>query len=222
MHSGEVDTDSVADQISPMVRDLDADIVVLPEVGWVTGERVGDLLSSSGFPNKTFAPESATTSVILSTALSDSGGYTIDSDAPPWAGVVLRPETVSADTPVIVGVHLQQPGITSADTWQMHLQWIRDLYATSLVACSFIVRIRRRRGCDCTTRRGRHLGGVRIVLPDPTAADLRVAARDPPLRALRGAKPRPGHRRRLPTSDGSCARVHLMSSQAVPPVHPPM
>ena len=126
-NSGEVDTDSVADQISPMVRDLDADIVVLPEVGWVTGERVGDLLSSSGFPNKTFAPESATTSVILSTALSDSGGYTIDSDAPPWAGVVLRPETVSADTPVIVGVHLQQPGITSADTWQMHLQWIRDL-----------------------------------------------------------------------------------------------
>lgn len=126
-NSGEVDTQSVADQITPMIRDVKADIVVLPEVGWVTGEEVGRMLDSQGFPNQTFAPESATTSVLLSAALSSNGRYSSDDNTPAWAGVVLRPERVSAATPVIVGVHLQQPGLTSADTWQTHLQWVRDL-----------------------------------------------------------------------------------------------
>lgn len=126
-NSGEADIESVASQLSPMIRDLDADIVVLPEVGWVTGEQVGGLLESQGFPNQTYAPESATTSIFLSNELSERGKYTSDEDTPPWAGVVLRPENVSAATPVIVGVHLQQPGFTSADTWQMHLQWVRGL-----------------------------------------------------------------------------------------------
>lgn len=126
-NSGEVSTESVAEQLAPVIHALNADIVVLPEVGWVTGEEVGSELSSRGFPNETYAPESATTSIFLSPAMSARGNYTIDSSTPPWAGVVLRPEVASSDTPVIVGVHLQQPGITNVDTWQMHLQWVSDL-----------------------------------------------------------------------------------------------
>lgn len=128
-NAGDADAGTIAEQLIPRIERADAAVVVLPETGWLAGASVAEELARRGFANVAFAPESSTTTVVLSASLAKSGGYSLDDSAPPWAGTVVRPENAAAATPVIVGVHVQQPAVASVDTWKMHLGWIRAMCA---------------------------------------------------------------------------------------------
>lgn len=126
-NAGDVNAGDIAAQLDPLIERTDAAVLILPETGWRAGETVAEELDSRGFDNVAFAPESSTTTIIMSAELATSGGYSLDDSAPPWAGTIVRPKTPTADTPVIVGVHVQQPAVTSVDTWRMHVEWVREL-----------------------------------------------------------------------------------------------
>lgn len=126
-NSGNVPTEDVVKELAPVIKANKIDVVILPEVGWLTAVDVGKKLAAHGFLNHTFAPESANTSVIISDRLAALGSYSVDESTPPWAGVTIRPKNISAQTPVIVGVHFQQPAISSTSTWKMHTEWVRKM-----------------------------------------------------------------------------------------------
>lgn len=113
----------VADTVSGLLDEHGAELVVLPETGWKSGELVRDLLVDLGHDVDVFAPQSTATSVILTAELARQ--YRVAEDTPPWAGVELLPTTPSPNLPVIVATHLQQPSPADVQTWQEHLGWVR-------------------------------------------------------------------------------------------------
>lgn len=122
VHSGEV-----AERIFDNVTRYSADVVVLPETGWLAGENASAVLSAAGFENTVFAPDYTATSILLNTDLAEKGRYELDTSSPPWAGLVIRPERPSAETPIIIGTHLQQPSPGNVTTWREHLAWVEGL-----------------------------------------------------------------------------------------------
>lgn len=113
----------VADTVSGLLNEHSADVVVLPETGWKSGELVRDLLVDLGHEVAVFAPQSTATSVILTAELARQ--YRVADGTPPWAGVELVPTNPSPGLPVIVATHLQQPSPADVQTWHEHLGWVR-------------------------------------------------------------------------------------------------
>ncbi|RLP74481.1 endonuclease/exonuclease/phosphatase family protein [Mycetocola tolaasinivorans] len=125
------DNTAPADILMPVIKAYGVEILVLPETGWRTAEIAAEYLGERGFANVAYTDEGTATSVLLSPRLAAAGNYRVDTNMPPWAGLALRPETPSPETPIIVGTHLQQPSPGNIETWRMHLDWVAGLCAES-------------------------------------------------------------------------------------------
>ncbi|MGO3884964.1 MAG: endonuclease/exonuclease/phosphatase family protein [Mycetocola sp.] len=111
--------------LAQLVAEVNPNVIVLPEgpLGYVTypwAETVG--------PNKVgFVGEGSLVGILMDADMVRDGAYRVDqTGVPPWAGLKLVSDDPASGWPTIIGAHIQQPGLSWAQTWREHLAWIAD------------------------------------------------------------------------------------------------
>ena len=119
----------IAQRLHEVVVRRDVDVLVLPETGGEVARIVSDRLDLLGWDHALF--ESEATSVFVRDVLADEAGYLLLPENPPWAGIAVKPRRPSAETPLIVAVHVQQPSPGNVAVRNEHLGWVESLCAGS-------------------------------------------------------------------------------------------
>ena len=112
-------------RIIDVVMEREVDVIVLPETGSSMGERASAELEDHGWEHVFFGPEA--TSILIDKELAERGGYRLLPGNPPWAGITVAPTESSAQTPVIMAVHIQQASPGNLAIRNEHLAWVEGV-----------------------------------------------------------------------------------------------